>query len=586
MSELVVETSAYRLELTSNGLFADLSTPGGELLARLRPHAAVDTVAAPDETLAIDAPTEIVAESNYLASFAVARRSTVWERAGVTVLCGEESVELRPWVAGREAQVTDVHLLGFRSLLPGGPLGFLPSGSRFRSLFSPNPGDPTKVVRSAAEPAVVGVSGDGTPGRGHWLFTPAPLFLALTTAASADPHAELEAGWLGLALAAPVDVLAFVQLTYVPAQGAFHLALDYEGHTDVDGELELPALVLTPGLPDPYEGLRRNRVELSARGFAPPPEPRATPDWWHEPIFCGWGAQCHLARGTGRFAGELATQANYDAFLDHLEANGVRPGTIVLDDKWQDAYGTNRPDPAKWPDLGVWIAERHERGQRVLLWWKAWDPEGLPPELCIRNPDGRSVAFDPTNPEARELVRATMLHLLAPDGLDADGLKVDFTARTPSGRALTAHGGGWGIALLHDLLALLYAAAKEAKPDALVMTHTPHPSFAGVTDMIRLNDMVWTDDPAPSGRIVPQMRHRAEVARAATPELLIDTDDWPVPCLAVWREYVEAKPLLGVPSLYYARAVDATGEELEEPDYEALRSTWAAWRDAHARSLS
>ena len=120
------------------------------------------------------------------------------------------------------------------------------------------------------------------------------------------------------------------------------------------------------------------------------------------------------------------------------------PGTIVIDDKWQDAYGTNRPDLVKWPDLGGWIAERHARGQRVLLWWKAWDPEGLPPELCIRNPDGVPVAFDPTNPEARELLRATMLHLLSADGLDADGLKVDFTARTPSGRALevTAPAGG------------------------------------------------------------------------------------------------------------------------------------------------
>ena len=257
----------------------------------------------------------------------------------------------------------------------------------------------------------------------------------------------------------------------------------------------------------------------------------------------------------------------------------------MIDDKWQDAYGTNRPDREKWPDLGGWIAERHGRGQRVLLWWKAWDPEGLEPGLCIRNPDGTPVAFDPTHPEARELLRATMLHLLGPDGLDADGLKVDFTARTPSGRALTTHGPGWGIALLHDLLAVVYAAAKEAKPDALVITHTPHPSFADVTDMIRLNDMVRTDDPNPAARVVEQMRHRAEVARAAVPELLVDTDDWCIPSLAEWREYVEAKPSLGVPSLYYSRAVDATGEEFEERDYEALRRTWAAWRDAHVRSL-
>ena len=53
------------------------------------------------------------------------------------------------------------------------------------------------------------------------------------------------------------------------------------------------------------------------------------------------------------------------------------PGTVVIDDKWQSAYGTNEPDTGKWPDLKAWIAGRHARGQRVLLWWKAWDPEGL-----------------------------------------------------------------------------------------------------------------------------------------------------------------------------------------------------------------
>ena len=92
-----------------------------------------------------------------------------------------------------------------------------------------------------------------------------------------------------------------------------------------------------------------------------------------------------------------------------------------------------------------------------------------------------------------------------------------------------------------------------------MITHTPHPSFADVTDMIRLNDMVQTDDPDPAARVVAQMRHRAEVARAAVPELLVDTDDWCVPSLAEWREYVEVKPSLGVPSLYYATRVGRDG---------------------------
>jgi hypothetical protein len=166
-----------------------------------------------------------------------------------------------------------------------------------------------------------------------------------------------------------------------------------------------------------------------------------------------------------------------------------------------------------------------------------------------------------------------MTALMSADGLDADGLKIDFTARTPSGHALSSHGDGWGIALLHRLLATVYEAAKAAKPDALLITQAPHPAFADVADMIRLNDMIGGH-----ASVVPQMRFRAEVTRAAVPELLIDTDDWRVPSREAWREYLGVKADLGVPSLYYATHIDATGEPLEPSDYEALRSVWSRGR--------
>jgi hypothetical protein len=211
----------------------------------------------------------------------------------------------------------------------------------------------------------------------------------------------------------------------------------------------------------------------------------------------------------------------------------------------------------------------------VLLWWKAWDPEGLPAELCIRNRDGAPIAVDPTNPGAREVLSRIIIGLLGPDGIDADGLKIDFTGKTPSGASLSADGELWGIALLHELLAVVHQAAKRAKSEALLITHTPHPSFVDVTDMLRLNDMLRLADPGPPPPVVPQMRYRADVVRAVCPELLIDTDDWCVPDRASWREYLELKPELGVPSLYYATHLDLSGEALEPSDYAAIRRSWA-----------
>jgi hypothetical protein len=555
---LTFANGAYRLDFAANGRYATLSSAEGRLLLTLSLLSAVDTVDAVDETLAV-APPEARRDT-----FVVARRSTFWERAWLELRCLDACVEVQPHVRGRGA-VTDVRLLGGRSLIPGAPLGRVSSRSPLQTLFTPNPEDGSSHVRPLAEGTVIGVVGDGEPGRGRWLFTPAPLYVALGDGAS----------WLDLALAAPVDDLRFAELALESTVNGFSIGLDYEGRTSVDGELAAPTLVVTPNVSDTQTGLRRHRGDLVARGLAPEPHPRESPAWWREPIFCGWGAQCHLERVEGGLARDYATQERYDGFLARLEEHGLAPGTIVLDDKWQATYGGNAPDTAKWPDLRGWIAERHDHGQHVLLWWKAWDAEGLPPTLCVTNPDGAPVAFDPRNETARAELREIVTRMVGRDGLDADGLKVDFTARTPAGRALAPEGGAWGIALLHELLSIVYTAAKDAKADALVITHTPHPSFVDVTDMIRLNDMI-------GGDVVEQMTARAEIVRAACPELPIDTDDWRVPNKREWRVFLERKPELGVPSLYYATHLDCTGEELDEDDYAALRRMWSAWKDRSA----
>ena len=551
------ENAAYRLTLAQGGRRIDLGPPGGGRWLTLSLLAALDRTDGVDETLAVSAP-KVDGDT-----IVVERHSTVWEDARLELRCLPASVEIRTVVRGR-GDLAAVRLLGGRSLIPGAPLGLVSSGTDLSALFCPNPEDLLAPVRHVREGAAIGVVGDGEPGRERWLFTPAPLYLAF-----GDRRGG--AGWVDLAVAAPVEELRFGELRCDAHALGFSLALDYDGHTRVDGEFRAPTLVLTPGVADPYAGLRRHRDDLVARGLAPAPSARRQAGWWLEPIFCGWGEQSHLERVSGGLARDYATQACYDRFLAVLEEHGVEPGIVVLDDKWQATYGRNEPDTAKWPDLKGWIEASHARGRHVLLWWKAWDPEGLDPELCIRNPDGAPVALDPSNPAAREELRRIVHGLLSASGLDADGFKVDFTGRTPAGRALTHAGGAWGIALLHELLDVVYAAAKEAKPDALVMTHTPHPSFADVTDMIRLNDMMH-------GEIVPQMAFRADVVRAALPELPIDTDDWRIPDKQSWRAFLEEKLEIGVPSLYYASHLDATGEALDDDDYAAVRRVWASWR--------
>jgi hypothetical protein len=421
------------------------------------------------------------------------------------------------------------------------------------------------------------------------VFSPPPLCLAFGRE-TARHATDVPAGeWLSVSVVAAVADLRFPQLRYDVLDGGFLLVADYEGHTAVDGRFETPAVVLRR-VAGPWEALAVYRGE-------PVNPPRA--EWWSRPIFCGWGAQCAAAPIPGQpmshpfFARELgpavvpegttvafdlARQDRYDEWLARLAAHGVVPGTIVIDDRWQRAYGIGEPDVRRWPDLRGWIAARHAAGQRVLLWWKAWDPAGLPAGECVTDPGGTPIAADPGCPAYLDRLAGIVAHLLGPDGLDADGFKIDFTQRAPSGRNLLRPGAPaeapWGIALLHRLLETIHRAAKAAKPDALVVTHTPHPGFAQVSDMIRLNDILERD--ALGGRVtaVDQLAFRYAVARAILPHHLIDTDQWPIADRAEWRAYVEAQSRLGVPALYYVDHIDRSGEALTAEDYALVARTW------------
>jgi hypothetical protein len=585
-----VDGSWYRLDGTTDGTVARLADLEGRPWAELRLLASVDTRSGQDETLLISGP---AIDETRLAAIRLVwtLASSTWDAKRLVLTAAPETISVEVEVEGSGA-LTDVTLLGGRVVLPKAS-GRLMSGAWFESLVAAAPADPGRIVQPAAESTSIGVVSGSEHGRGRWFFTPAPFVVAASRSPVGDPTVVPSGPWLAFGLDAAAGSAGFTEVTYRAVDRGFAFDIDYDGHTRVVDAWRSPALVIAAAA-DPYAGVaaQRQRLavissarsELPARDTAttPPQPPRAArPAWWREPIFCGWGAQCALAAGVGESlaaAPGYATRDHYDGFLAHLEARGVIPGTITIDDKWQTAYGTNEPDAAKWPDLRRWIAERHARDQRVLLWYKAWDPEGLPDDWCVRSSAGVPIGIDPTHPNGEAAVRQSIRRMLAPDELDADGLKIDFTARTPSGRATVHHGTAWGVDLLRALLDIVADEARQVRPDALLVGHTPNVLVADAVGMLRLNDTLRLDDPEPAVDIVPQMRHRASIVRAACPDHLIDTDDWCAPDLAGWRAYAAIKAELGVPALYYATHLDRTGEHFTDADYELIRSTWSAYR--------
>ncbi len=583
---LLVTADAYALELVADGEalsrnpVARVTDDQGREWSLLSLLGAAHTTTSRDETLAVGAPTVRAVDDGLIVE--VSARSTLWEERRVEVHCHPARMSVTMTVVG-DGLLDEVMMLGGEGVMPNGACGTFRSSIGFRSVFVPVPTEPVAFVRPAESGAQLGIVGDASAGRLHGIFSPPPLVLGLGSEAAAGPTTPEGGDWWALSVREAIDKLTFTTMRYEPLDGGFLLRFAYEGHTAVVGEWTSPALVLEP-VADAWASVDAHREDLARHGWTPQ-RPRHFP-WWREPMFCGWGAQVARAAVEGTEpASSFATQAVYDELLATMESGGVRPRTIVIDDQWQATYGTGEVDSSRWPDLKGWIAGQHDRGRKVLLWWKAWDPQGLPASECITDPTGRPVAADPYAPAYQERLRSTIAFLLGSEGLNADGFKVDFTQRAPSGRHLQAAPGPWGIASLHQLLDHITRAAHAAKEDALVITHAVHPSFADVGDMVRINDLLERDV---AGSPVAQSRQawvRADIVRRSQPGVLIDTDQWPMPNRAAWLDYADAQTRLGVPALYYVERIDGSGEKIEITDLERIAAGWKEYREHHGIDL-
>lgn len=560
---LKVFADTYSLEFAKDRPFVYLDDENGARTAELFVLSSINPLHGRDDTT--QAGPWRVDEGLEEMIFSLEASSSVWESKIIRFHCQPRRFSYEVEVVGT-GQLSEVNYFGgwYSGQIRWGS-GFFWSGQTFKQCFNPEPNTAEVYTFPTEANSSINLTGVPLPGKGDWFFTPPPFHFACETAS----------GWLGLGIEAQPGENQFTEYAYHGTRGAFYLGLAYDGHTQVRGRLRLPKIGFEFG-PDPYTLLAVHVQHLRARGLVPFPEVTDRPFWWTEPIFCGWGAQCYLANAGGGRAPDYATQASYEAFLHTLANQGIIPGTVVLDDKWQATYGDNEVDLNKWPDLPGFIRERHERGQRVLLWLKAWDPEGVPAEECITNAAGLPLAVDPTHPGLAERLRASVRRMLAPDGYDADGFKIDFSARIPCGPGIHLHGDRWGLELMRAYLSIIHDEAKRVKPDAFIITHTPHPYLADLMDAVRLNDINIRAD------VCRQMTHRALVAEIACPEALIDSDNWPIRDKAAWREYLQLRPALGIPALYFASHIDATQEPLNEDDYALIREAWEEHRAVEA----
>jgi hypothetical protein len=564
-----ISTPTYSLTFPPDRPFVYVHDAYGTRLAELFVLSSIHPLHDRDDTIAIGS-WEI--EEHPTETTCILRvQSSVWREKLYHLRCQPHRFSYEVQVTGT-GRLAEAHYFGgYYSGQTRWGSGFFSSGQHFKQGFNPEPNTDERTYFSPHGGARIDLMGVPLPGKGDWFFTPPPFCFAF----------EGEHGWISMGVEARPGMHQFTEYWYHGYTG-FHLSLSYEGHTTVDGVYRLPAIGFDFGS-DPYQALTAH-IEAAQHLLGPQARgPHEKPAWWYEPIFCGWGSQCAIAALEGGHAPMYARQAIYETFVETLTANEIDPGIVVIDDKWQATYGENQVDEQKWPDLRGFIGKQHAAGRKVLLWLKAWDAEGLSPSECITNAAGHPLAVDPSNPAYEQRLRESIRRMLATTDYNADGFKIDFTARVPSGPGMRTYGDVWGLELMKSYLAIIYSEAKRIKPDALIMTHTPHAYLADVLDMIRLNDAFDLNRLAEGivGRNLREtMLLRAKVAALACPNAIIDTDNWPIVDRAAWRDYLSMQPELGVPSLYFVSHIDLTQEVFDADDYDHIRELWARYRSS------
>ncbi len=382
-------------------------------------------------------------------------------------------------------------------------------------------------------------------------------------------------------LLAPVNASRFNHFAFTSTSG-WGFELHYDGKTNVDGRWISPAIRVAP-CSDAEAGMRDYADYLRQSGIAPEPS-HDIPSWAWRPMVCSWGQQTVWANkengvspATGTpitpGAGGYASQEACEEIIRMLEERDLPYGTFTIDMGWSCCLTIPSPDTRKWPDMKGFIERLHRKGKRVFLWLATWNPGGLDDALKMPHAKGLQDCCDPTNMLFREKLTAAITHAISPEGLNADGFKVDFTGDLPRGDYQPA-GNLWGLELMHDYLKLIHDAMKAAKQDTVLETHCANPQFADVTEMIRLNDIF-----SPKEEIRQSMEFRARMAKIALPGYPVDTDNDPFISREAWMDYMRFQPSLGMPSLYTLTHVSFTkpgipAEAILPCDWDEIRRIW------------
>ncbi|UCE07003.1 MAG: hypothetical protein JSW07_02890 [bacterium] len=397
-----------------------------------------------------------------------------------------------------------------------GQLGFDTDG--WKTIFSPEPDN----FYSSTPRIDVRVNRDR-----QWAFAPAPLNISF----------ETEAGWFSVGLTKLPDASMFafkdkaIYLDYPLSKFPPSLNIFYW----------LEPLVFTFN-ESPWDAIGDFQSYLIDHAYVniDKDKEKSQPDWWLNPMVCTWGEQMMQDITYDKEGYNSDWVRNY-VLNQELALDGLN-FTLVIDDKWSKAYGDPYPDK-RFKDLRKLIDWCHNRGHKVLLWWKAWKVEAKSLAAKLNIADREYIDATHSNFDA---YIDTCCQIMLGNGegqLNADGLRLDFQflVRDPIHANYANPSIGMGIKELFHYMKILYKYAKKYKPESLITASAVDPHFRNVQDMILVNDD-WDNK--------LRREKRARIIAQALPDMLINGDAADMYNTIAPYHYVTSS-IYGVPSIYY-----------------------------------
>jgi hypothetical protein len=216
------------------------------------------------------------------------------------------------------------------------------------------------------------------------------------------------------------------------------------------------------------------------------------------PAFDTWGEETAADKTQSKFD-EALLVSTYEG----LKASGMRPGTFIIDQKWEGSYGLLQHAEDRFPHFDQFLERLRKDGYRLGMWAafiRCDDPAavGLKVDHMLRNVDGKPITkqeknrdyylYDFTQPEVERVLRERVKTFVS--RYKPDLVKFDFGYELPSLSYGAPKNMEWaGERLLMKGVALIVDAIHEINPDVVVMYYSLSPLFINHFDLHSPDDL-------------------------------------------------------------------------------------------------